>query len=63
MIADCHETRPLDHTRYTRQGLRLSRVRQPLKKKKRTKRKKTHLVELQFEGMNICRVESAINIE
>ena len=60
MIADCHETRPLDHTHYTRQGPRLSRVRQPLKKKKG---KKTHLAELQFEGMNICSAESATNTE
>ena len=60
MIANCHETRPLDHTRYTRQGPRLSRVRQPLKKRKR---KKTHLAELQFEGMNICSAESATNTE
>ena len=62
MIADCHETRPLDHTHYTRQGPRLSRVRKPLKKK-RKKRKKTHLAELQFQGMNICSAESATNIK
>ena len=58
MIANCHETRPLDHTRYTRQGPRLSRVRQPKKKKK-----KTHPAELKFASMNICSAKSATNVE
>ena len=58
MIANCHETRPLDHTRYTRQGPRLSRVRQPLKKKK-----KTHSAEPQFASMNIYNAKFVINVE